>query len=83
MIIAKVSNMIVGVSTWIGGDTYLYLDHIPMVQGQLKRIPNRITINKELKSLDDILSLTIDDFELSNYESYLPLKAKLFTGLKK
>jgi thymidylate synthase len=86
IIIAKASNMIPGVSTWMGGDTHLYLDHIPMVQEQLKRIPNGLpylTINKELKSLDDILALTVEDFELSGYESYSPLKAELFTGLKK
>lgn len=86
MIMAKVSNMIPGVSTWIGGDTHLYLDHIPMVQEQLKRIPNGLpylTINKELKSLDDILALTVEDFELTGYESYPALKAELFTGLKK
>lgn len=83
---AKVSNMIPGVSTWIGGDTHLYLDHIPMVQEQLKRKPKGLpylTINKELKSLDDIISLEYEDFELTGYESYSPLKAELFTGLKK
>jgi thymidylate synthase len=78
--------MIPGVSTWIGGDTHLYLDHIPMVQKQLKRTPKGLpylTINKELKSLDDILTLEVDDFELSGYDSYPALKAELFTGLKK
>jgi thymidylate synthase len=79
--------MIPGVSTWIGGDTHLYLDHIPMVQEQLKRIPNGLpylTINKELKSLDDILSLEYKDFELTGYDDPYPaIKAELFTGLKK
>jgi thymidylate synthase len=87
MIMAKVSNMIPGVSTWIGGDTHLYLDHIPMVQEQLKRIPNKLpylTINKELKTLDDILALEYEDFELTGYDDPHPvIKAELFTGLKK
>ena len=40
-------------------------------------------INKELNSLDDILSLTIDDFELLNYKSHPAIKYELFVGLKK
>ena len=36
---AKVSNMVPGVATWIGGDTHLYLDHIPAVKEQIKRTP--------------------------------------------
>jgi len=86
IIIAKVSNMAPGIAYWIGGDTHLYLDHIPMAQEQLKRTPNRLpylTITKELKSLDDILELTIDDFVLSNYKSDKSIKAELFTGIKK
>ena len=86
IIIAKVSNMAPGIAYWIGGDTHLYLDHIPMAQEQLKRTPNRLpylTITKELKSLGDILELTIDDFVLSNYKSDKSIKAELFTGIKK
>jgi len=58
MIIAKVSNMIPGVAYWTGGDVHVYVDHIPMVQEQLKRIPKglpNLTITKDLKTLDDIL----------------------------
>jgi thymidylate synthase len=40
-------------------------------------------INKELHGLDDILALTIDDFELQEYNSHPAIKAELFTGLKK
>lgn len=85
-IFAKASNMIPGVSTWIGGDTHLYVDHIPMVKEQLGRIPftlPKMMINKELNSLDDIINLKIDDFELLDYKSNPSIKAELFTGLKK
>jgi thymidylate synthase len=78
--------MIPGVSTWIGGDTHLYVDHIPQVAEQMTRIPKKLptlTIKKDLKNLEDILALTIDDFELTGYESYDKIKAELFTGLKK
>jgi len=86
MIFAKVSNMIPGVATWIGGDTHLYMDHIPQVKDQLAREPYslpKLKINKELKSLEDILALTIDDFELISYNHHDKIKAELFTGIKK
>jgi len=87
MIIAKASNMIAGVANWIGGDTHLYMDHIPMVREQLGRNPRELPtlkINKELNCLEDILALTIDDFELIGYDNPHPaIKAELFTGLKK
>ena len=85
-IIAKVSNMEVGVATWIGGDTHIYKEHIPMVEEQLTREPYDLCglkINKKLNSLDDILSLSIDDFEFTNYISHPAIKAELFTGNKK
>jgi thymidylate synthase len=87
MIMAKVSNMAYGVARWIGGDTHLYMDHIPMVKEQLSREPRELPIlkiNKELNCLEDILALTIDDFELVGYDNPHPaIKAELFTGLKK
>jgi len=86
LIFAKTSNMVPGVATWIGGDTHLYVDHIPQVKEQLKRIPHllpRLVINKELNSLEDILDLQVIDFELQDYEYDESIKAELFTGLKK
>jgi thymidylate synthase len=86
MIFAKTSNMIPGVATWIGGDTHLYVDHIPAVKEQLSRICLKLpqlTITKDLHNLDDILALTVDDFELKNYVHQMSIKAELFTGLKK
>ena len=86
MIFAKANNMLAGVSTWIGGDTHLYVNHILAVEEQLEREPYDLpdmVINKELNCLDDILALTIDDFDLQNYECHPAIKAELFTGLKK
>lgn len=86
MIFAETNNMIAGVANWIGGDTHVYVDHVPMIREQLKRkereLP-RMIIKKELNSLDDILALTIDDFELRGYNPHDAIKAELFTGLKK
>lgn len=86
MIIAKVNNMIAGVANWVGGDTHLYVDHIEQAKEQITRIPFNLptmNINKELNSLEDILSLTINDFELLDYKYHPSIKSELFTGLKK
>jgi len=85
LIIAKVSNMMPGIAIWIGGDVHLYLDHILLAKEQIEREPYELphlSINKIIDTLDDILQLTVDDFELINYRSHPPIKAELFTGLK-
>jgi thymidylate synthase len=86
MIVAKTSNMISGVATWIGGDTHIYINHIDAVKEQLKREPlvlPKLLIKKELNNLEDILALTIENFELVNYKSYSKIDFELFTGNKK
>ncbi len=86
MLFAKVSNMLPGVATWIGGDTHLYVNHLPMVEEQLGRKPYKLPelkINAELNSLDDILNLKYEDFQLVDYRCHDAIKAELFTGLKK
>jgi len=87
MLFAKASKMEYGVATWIGGDTHLYVNHMDAVNEQLSREPLALPtmkINKELNGLDDILTLTIEDFELVGYDNPHPaIKAELFTGLKK
>lgn len=83
MIFAKASNMIPKMSRWIGGDVHLYMDHIPVVKEQLTREPLNLPemiIKKDLSTLEDILDLTINDFELKGYTSYEKLKGELFTG---
>jgi thymidylate synthase len=86
MIMAKSANMIPLKSRWIGGDVHLYMDHIPVVKDQIARNPKtlpQMNIKKDIITLDDIMALTIDDFELVNYQSYDKLKGELFTGNKK
>jgi thymidylate synthase len=85
-IFARTCNMEEGVATWFGGDTHLYIDHIELAKEQIKREPYelpKLFIKKELHRLDDILALTIEDFELVGYKSHPAIKAELFTGLKK
>jgi thymidylate synthase len=52
---------------------------------QAKRIPSKLptlNINKELSNLEDILNLTIDNFELVNYSPQSKIEYKLSAGLK-
>lgn len=86
IIIAKTSNMIAGVANWIGGDTHVYVNQLDGIKEQLKRKPYslpELKINSELNSLDDILNLTINDFELINYKSHPKIEYILSVGLKK
>jgi thymidylate synthase len=85
-IFAHTCNMVEGVATWIGGDTHIYVNHMDAVNEQLSRQPYdlpKMFIKKQLHTLDDILGLTIYDFELVGYKSHPAIKAELFTGLKK
>jgi len=85
-IFAKACGMFEGVATWIGGDTHLYKDHMDAVDLQLSRTPGELptlNITKDLNSFEDIMKLTIDDFELLDYDPQPTIKAELFVGKKK
>lgn len=84
LLFAKATNMVAGVANWIGGDTHIYVNHIENIKEQLTRKPYdlpEMRINKDLNSLDDIVNLTIDDFELVGYKSHPTIKFDLYTGL--
>lgn len=84
LIFTKTVNMVAGDAFWIGGDTHIYVNHIDGLKEQLKResypLP-KMKINKELNSLDDIMNLTIDDFELIGYKSHPSIRLELSVGL--
>lgn len=83
-IFAKTLNYISGKIIWIGGDTHIYEHHFDQVTEQLNRIPFKlpeVKINKDINSVEDIEQLTIDDFELINYQHHPSIKAELKTGL--
>lgn len=88
LIMAKVANMIPGKANWVGGDTHLYVNHLPAVDEQLARRPGalpKVKITKDLKTLDDIMALTVDDFDIIDYypRKKLENETELFTGVKK
>jgi thymidylate synthase len=83
-IISNVTNMEPGRILWIGGDVHIYENHLEQVNVQLKREPKQLpdlSINKNLKTLQDIERLTIDDFSLTGYEHHPKIKAKLSSGI--
>lgn len=80
---AKLLNYQVGEITWFGGDVHLYDDHINAIKEQLTREPYSlptIQINKDLKTLDDILSLKFSDITINNYQSHDKIFGKLSVG---
>jgi thymidylate synthase len=62
------------------------VNHIDQIKEQIKRKPYKLpklVIDAEINSLDDIFTLTIDNFKLVDYEYHPAIKGELFTGLKK
>ncbi|MCK9415225.1 thymidylate synthase [Candidatus Dojkabacteria bacterium] len=83
-IISKAVNMIPSNFVWVGGDTHIYENHLDQVNEQLLRNPLelcKLEINKDIKSLDDILSLEIGDISIIDYKYHAAIKAELKTGL--
>ncbi len=77
MMIAQVCHLEVGDFIHTFGDVHIYNNHIEQVKLQLSRKPLSLPtmeINKEVK---DINNFKISDFELQNYQSYEPIKAKM------
>lgn len=62
------------------GDSHIYKDHFEAVTKQIDRtcykMP-KVTIKKDLFTVKDIESLTIDDFELSDYSCHPGIKAPM------
>lgn len=62
------------------GDTHIYLNHTEQVLEQLSREPlpaPRLSINPELRTLEDFENATIDDFKLVGYESHAAIQAPM------
>lgn len=62
------------------GDTHIYKNHIEQCNEQLKRKPKRfpnVYFNKNVKSLEDILNIKYEDFEILNYNPSSVIKGKM------
>lgn len=62
------------------GDTHVYEDHVCAVKEQLKNFPNRfpkLEITKQITNIEDISNLNFNDIQLTGYNSYGSIKAKM------
>lgn len=78
-IFAKYLNLIPGEVVYMGWDAHIYQNQMEMVFEQLTREPfplPKLVIKKELKTLDDIMSLEYDDIDLIGYVSHPDFKNK-------
>jgi len=79
-LISKITNLKPGTLTYTSGDTHLYLNHIDQAKEQIKREPYpfpQLNIKKDIKSLQDIEALTLQDLELVGYQSHATIKATM------
>ena len=75
-ILANVCNLEVGELVHTFGDAHIYLNHIDAVKEQLERKPYPLPKLK-IKNKLDINHLSMDDFELENYQFHPSIKAKM------
>ncbi len=75
MIIAQACSLLPGEFIWTGGDCHIYSNHLNQVDEQLSRstfpLPTML-INPEIT---DIFAMTIDDFQLQDYQHHPAIKA--------
>ena len=81
-ILAKMCNLKLGEFVHVIGDAHVYKDHVEPLKEQLKRKPYdfpSLSITKELNTIQDLDTLTFQDFKLKNYEHHKTVKMKMST----
>ena len=78
-ILANILNLEPGDFVHTFGDAHIYKNSIEQVKEQLSRKPKNLPTLKlpEIASIDDISSLSVDDFVLENYEHHPAIKAEM------
>lgn len=77
MMMAQVCGLEAGEFIHTFGDLHIYLNHLEQVEELLKRTPRalpKMELNPERKSIFDF---RYDDFQLTGYEPYPPIKAQV------
>jgi thymidylate synthase len=80
VLLAKITNLQPGTLTFSGGDTHIYLNHIDQCNEQISREPfpfPQLNIKKDIKTLEDIEALALEDLELVGYQSHAAIKAPM------
>ena len=79
-IVAQTVGMEAKELIFVGGDTHLYLNHLPQVAEQISREPYpfpTMTIDKKLETVADIEALELGDFHFEGYQSHPAIKAEM------
>ena len=78
-ILAKICGLRPGTFTHSFGDAHIYKNSIAQVKEQLTRKPMKLPNLKfpDVSSLEELNSLSVDDFVLENYEHHPAIKAKM------
>lgn len=76
-ILAKLTGLEVGELVYFGTDVHLYSNHIEQIHEQLKREPMDAPklVMPEFETLDDVLNLTGNDFNLEGYNPHAFIRA--------
>lgn len=81
-IVAKITNKQPRFLHITLGDSHIYSEHIEQVKTQISRVPYRfpaLNISDKLKTINDIHSLKVGDFNISNYKSHKNIKGKFIS----
>jgi len=81
-IIAKITNKTPRFLHITLGDSHIYSEHVEQVKSQISQVPYQfptLTISDKLTTLDDIQSLSVNDFTISNYKSHKSIKGKFIS----
>lgn len=80
MLFAKATKLEPGDLIFCGGDTHLYKNHLQQASEQISRSPYafpKLTINKEISSIEDMEKLSFEDFKLIDYQCHPAIKAEM------
>lgn len=78
-LMAKAANLKPGTVTFCGGDTHIYKNHFDQVKEQISRTPYPFPQLEipDVKSIEDMEKLTLDDCKLIGYNSHKVIKAEM------
>ncbi len=76
---AKAADLTPGSVTFCGGDTHIYKNHFDQVKEQLSRTPYEFPQLEipDIKTIQDIENLTLEDCKLVGYQSHKAIKAEM------
>ncbi len=77
LMLAQVCNLEPGEFIHTFGDVHLYSNHFDQAKLQLSRTPFELPTMKINPAVNNIFGFSIDDFELTNYQSHPHIKAEV------